>query len=214
MKISNQQKNGIIQLSFLVIVFTGLTHLSKLLPKHTNQFIVDTEIEAVLNEQKCNIDNKRNNPKKFYVNTLNDYSAYKLGLNTNQIDTLLSFLQKGKLIYTLKEFTQITSLTKKQLHKIGPQLKFPRKRSYSSQSNFIKKERFYKNKYQTSKQYNLNTITAVELEDELKLPKFIAKRIVKYRKLLHGYKSIEQIENVYSILPYQVNRIKKNCYLK
>lgn len=212
MKVSKKHKNGIIQLSFLIIVFTTLTYLSSALPTHSNQFVVDSKIELVLNEQKCNIEN--NNIKKVYVNTISDYSGYMLGLNINQIDTLLSFLNKGNLIYNLEEFTRITSLSKKQLQHISTRLKFPKKKSYTSKNNSVTNRKKLKNSFQASKKFNINTITASQLKSDLKLPKFIADRIVKYRRFLKGYKNMEQIENVYSILPYQVNRIKENCYLK
>lgn len=210
MKINKQHKNGIIQLSFLVIISIALLYLSKILPIHTNQFLVDTETQAILDEQKCELvtRNNKRNATKFYVNTINDYTGYKLGLNVNQIDTLLSFFETGKRLYSLKEFATLTALTNEQLQSIGPKLRFPKKKIP------YKKKTYPKTKFKATKKFNLNTITAYELEQHLKLPKFIAKRVVKYRKLLKGFKNMKQIENVYSILPYQINRIKENCYLE
>jgi len=211
LKISAQQKNGIIQLAFLLGVICLLFYINNHLPIHKPEFLINTEIQAKLDLQKTAYQTKKNkNTKTYYVNSINDYIGYQLGLNTKQIDTLIRFLESGKLIYNLKEFQKIVQVDFNQLDILKNKLRFPKKRIISKP--FITSKT--KNKFYTKKQFNLNKVTAIQLEKELQLPTFIAKRIVKYRTYLNGYKNIEQIEKVYSILPYQIERIKNHCFVK
>jgi len=156
------------------------------LPKSESNFIINKKISQQLEQQQIAYQTKQNNfTKTYYVNSINDYSGYQLGLNTKQIDTFQSTNLKNKLRFPKKRF--IVKATPKKT---------------------------FKKKFFTNKRFNINEITAIELETELKLPSFISKRIIKFRKYLNGYKSINQIEKVYGILPYQVDQIKKYCFIK
>lgn len=211
MKISNQQKNGIIQLSFLMIVSLAFLCFSKVLPSSSSQFVINSEIQSELDKQKLAFEEKKKqNFKKFYVNSINDYIGYKLGLNTNQIDRLLTYFDSGKLVYNPKQFKKITALSDTQFQAITNKIRFPKTKPKTKKKSYKK----HKNKFHSFKKFDLNTISAQQLEKDLKLPQFIAARIVKFRKLLKGYKNMEEIEKVYSILPYQTERIKKYCYIK
>ena len=198
-------------MAFLIVVSLALLCISKVLPSPSSQFTINPEIQSELDKQKLAFEEKKKqNFKKFYVNSINDYIGYKLGLNTHQIDCLLTYFDSGKLVYTSKQFKEITTLSDTQFRAIENKLLFPKKRRKTKKKSHKK----YRNKFHSSKKFDLNIITALQLEKELKLPQFIAARIVKFRKLLKGYKNMEEIEKVYSILPYQTERIKKYCYIK
>lgn len=181
------------------------------MPKSESNFIINKKISQQLEQQQIAYQTKQNNfTKTYYVNSINDYSGYQLGLNTKQIDTLLNYLNSGQLIFDYTTFKKITQIDSFQSTNLKNKLRFPKKR-------FIVKatpKKTFKKKFFTNKRFNINEITAIELETELKLPSFISKRIIKFRKYLNGYKSINQIEKVYGILPYQVDQIKKYCFIK
>ncbi len=198
-------------MSFLIVVSLALLYISKVLPSISSQFTINSEIQLELDKQKLVFEEKRKqNSKKFYVNSINDYIGYKLGLHTDQIDRLLTYIDSGKLIYSSKQFKEITTISDTQFKAIENKLQFPKKRKKTKEKS-LKKNKI---KFHSSKKFDLNTVTAIQLEKDLKLPQFIAARIVKFRKLLKGYKKMEEIEKVYSILPYQTERIKKYCYIK
>lgn|GEM_PF-2705093 len=209
MKINTLYRNGILQLVCLIIFILLLIVVTDFVPNHKPQFTLDTETQNAINKQQLAFEEQQKKiGKTYYVNYINDYTAYKLGLNTSQIDRFLAFRKTGKLIYSIKDFvriTQIDSLTEKKIEK---QLRFP-KTKFHKKNNY--KKRVYTNK---SKRFDLNLITETQLKKEFKFPDFVVKRIIKFRKYLNGYRIVDQIEDVYGILPYQVDKIKRHCFLK
>lgn len=227
MKLNTSQKNGILQLSIILFVFLTLVVINQNLNITQSYLKLDQKTTALIKNQECDYLDRieKKNSKKYYVNSLNDYTAYQIGLNVPQIDLLLKHLKNGHLIFTESEFIKITNISDSQRNEVLPKLKYPK----SKNANFKKteKDKTHKEQYLTVQysktdtlfkkqlsKINLNTTTARELEKQLGLPEFIAKRIINYRKHLNGYKHLNQIEKVYDILPYQVKKIKENCIIE
>jgi len=212
LKINTIQKNGILQLAIILGFLFILLFIKNKLPNNTSQIVLDKKLQAELDKQKLAFSEKQNAfIKTYYVNAINDFSGYQLGLSTKQINTLFSYKKSGKLIYNLNEFQKIINADSAQLSILKNKLRFPKKKFTTK---IPSKVFLSKKESSTIKKFDLNKITAIQLEKELKLPSFIAKRIVRFRKYLNGYKNINQIEKVYSILPYQIERVKKHCTVK
>ncbi len=211
MKINSLQKNGLLQLATLLFVVFLLFLLKKNYPISTTKFALDTQTQELLDQQKTAYLSKKSKPlKSYYVNTITDYSGYQLGLSTEQIDRLLAYQKTNKTIYTLAQFKKVTQINTLQLNTIKNKLRFPKKQLYT----YPKKNSYTKNTINTNiKRYNINTITSKQLIHEFKLPSFIAERIIKFRYSLNGFNNINQIDKVYGIRSYQVDRIKKQCFI-
>ncbi len=209
MNINELQKKGLLQLISLLVLIIVLINLKKSFLNNSPKFKLDNEIQQQLDLQKLALKNKQQKRvSTYYVNNLTDYSGYQLGLSVTEIDRLLSHLQNNNLIYTLKEFQNITKVDSIKLKYLKSRLRFPKKQPYSTIKTLKHK------KASVNKKFNLNTITKIQLEQEFKLPHFIAKRIIKYRYSIGGFKSISGIEKVYGLRPYQIRNIKEHCFLK
>lgn len=210
MKINSKYRNGILQLACLLGFTLLLIFLNGFLPNHQPQFKLDNETQTLIDTQRLVLKQQQKFTKTYYVNNLNDYTAYQLGLSTLQIDRLLAYRKSGKLIYSMDDFKKVTLIDTIQFKKIKKQLRFPK----SASNTQIVSQKTTKANSKKHKRFDLNQISEIELKQEFKFPDFVAKRIIKFRKYLNGYRVMNQIEDVYGILPYQVNQIKKHCFLK
>lgn len=225
MKLNISQKNGLLQLSIVLLVIFCCIILNQNLNLTKSSLKLDEQTSSLLENQECEYLDwlQKKNSKKYYVNTLNDYTASQIGLNVQQIDVLLKHLKRGNLIFTESEFIKVTNISEEQRSEILPNLRYPKFKNSNSKKTEKRNQpqrqqlNYSKTSNHTNKQFskiNLNTTTASELENQLRLPKFIAQRIINYRTHLNGYKHIDQIEKVYDILPYQVEKIKKRCVVE
>lgn len=208
----NEHKQGILKLALLLAVFCLLKLIIAFIPNSENQFVLNESVQCILeNQQLLEQEVKAKKQFKYYVNSLTDAQGYFLGLSTKQLDRLLKYQDSKKTIYSLKQFVAITQIEDSLVQQIKNRLVFAKpnkkmvfKRSISEKTNFSKENR----------DIDLNKVTANQLKEILELPYFIAERIVKFRKYLKGYRSIDQINEVYKILPYQVARIRARCFVK
>ena len=151
-------------------------------------------IDSMIGAQK-----KRNNIiHPFNPNYLTDYRAYVLGIDKNTIDRLFSFRKSGKFINSAAEFKRITQMEDSLFESIKPFLKFPNFTKY-------KKEKVFKNLKKD--------INEVEEFDFLKVKgigKVLSSRIVKYRKYIKGFSTLDQLYEVYGLDSLVVDNVKNH----
>lgn len=192
---TKSQRNGILFL--MVILFSSQLAL----------YFIDFSVKDNLNDQEfAVIQAKLDSLKKqetpaiepkiypFNPNYLTDFKAYQLGLNTDQIDRLFAFREKGQFVNSATEFQKITGVNDSLLALISPYFKFP---------NWTKKRVSHKEILEKdilpSAVKDLNKATVNELSTISGIDLKLAKRIVAYRKLLRGYSSNEQLFEVYDL---------------
>ena len=151
-------------------------------------------IDSMIGAQK-----KRNNIiHPFNPNYLTDYRAYVLGIEKNTIDRLFAFRKSGKFINSAAEFKRITQMEDSLFESIKPFLKFPNFTKY-------KKEKVFKNLKKD--------INEVEEFDFLKVKgigKVLSSRIVKYRKYIKGFSTLDQLYEVYGLDSLVVDNVKNH----
>ena len=151
-------------------------------------------IDSMIGAQK-----KRNNIiHPFNPNYLTDYRAYVLGIEKNTIDRLFAFRKSGKFINSAAEFKRITQMEDSLFEAIKPFLKFPNFTKY-------KKEKVFKNLKKD--------INEVEEFDFLKVKgigKVLSSRIVKYRKYIQGFSTLDQLYEVYGLDSLVVDNVKNH----
>lgn len=151
-------------------------------------------IDSMIGAQK-----KRNNIiHPFNPNYLTDYRAYVLGIEKNTIDRLFAFRKSGKFINSAAEFKRITQMEDSLFEAIKPFLKFPNFTKY-------KKEKVFKNLKKD--------INEVEEFDFLKVKgigKVLSSRIVKYRKYIKGFSTLDQLYEVYGLDSLVVDNVKNH----
>ena len=190
---TKSQRNGILFL--MVILFASQLAL----------YFIDFSVKDNLNVQEfAVIQAKLDSLKKqesytvepkvypFNPNYLTDFKAYQLGLNTDQIDRLFVFREKGQFVNSATEFQKITGVNDSLLALISPYFKFPNwTKKRASTKEILKKDIL------PSAVKDLNKATVNELSTISGVDLKLAKRIVAYRKLLRGYSSNEQLFEVY-----------------
>ena len=151
-------------------------------------------IDSMIGAQK-----KRNNIiHPFNPNYLTDYRAYVLGIEKNTVDRLFAFRKSGKFINSAAEFKRITQMEDSLFESIKPFLKFPNFTKY-------KKEKVFKNLKKD--------INEVEEFDFLKVKgigKVLSSRIVKYRKYIKGFSTLDQLYEVYGLDSLVVDNVKNH----
>lgn len=125
-------------------------------------------------------------------------SLLELGLNQAIAKRLLNYnhVLKGKMQY--KHLQKLYGIDKAQLAILSKYLVF------NAQPIETKQEKHLVN----SNKVNLNTADSLELSSAFKFYPSLVHRILKYRNMLHGFVSINQIEEVYGIKPEQASFIK------
>lgn len=190
---TKSQRNGILLL--LVILFSSQLAL----------YFLDFSSNDDLNEQEfALIQAKLDSLKKesplthkpkiypFNPNYLTDFKAYQLGLNTDQIDRLFTFRDKGKFVNSVAEFQEITGVNDSLIELISPYFKFPNwTKQKASDKEIVKKEVL------PSEVKDLNKATIEELTLVSGVDLKLAKRIIAYRNMLKGYSTNEQLFEVY-----------------
>lgn len=137
----------------------------------------------------------------FNPNFISDFKGYQLGLNTDQIDRLFRYRNKGKFVNSSEEFQRVTGINDSLLHLIAPYFKFPK---WSNRKSFKKKQ----NNIETFPRevQDLNKATIEELMSTNIIDYKMAKRIISYRNFLQGFSMNEQL--------YEVYYLKKETALK
>lgn len=190
---NSRQRNGIL---FLVIVIIITQILYFLIDFNDNKPLVLTN--SKINSLQAKIDSLKsikNKPKKFVVRPFNPsflsgYRAYKLGLNTDEIDKLLRFRKRGKYINSAKQFQFVTGVSDSLLATLKPLFKFP-------DWVIAKQKNKLKNKNSTITIKDINTATAQDLVAIKGVGIKTANRIINYRNFIKGFSFKDQLYEVY-----------------
>lgn len=199
---NKSQRNGIFFL--IIILFSVQLALYFIDFTDHNEFESDefATIQAKLDSLKS-LESKSSDYKifPFNPNFISDFKGYQLGLNTDQIDRLFSYRNKGKFVNSSEEFQRVTGINDSLLHQIAPNFKFPK---WSDQKTPKKKQNNIETLSQEVK--DLNKVTTEELIRTNIVDYKMAKRIISYRNLLQGFSRNEQL--------YEVYYLKKETALK
>ena len=207
MELTNQYKSGLLKLAALLGLLCFFIMLSYWWPRSQPSLVLDEEAQCFVSNQELILTEVQ--PKKkytYYVNSINDYAGYRLGLSLTELDNLFNYREKGSKIYTLKEFQEISKIDGAKLDSIKHLLVFPKYRPKKKSSTNVIKPLANK-----SYGYDINKVTSGQLYMKLGLPSVIANRIIKYRNRLKVFRSMEELEDVYDITETHLNLLKTHC---
>ncbi|RSK39189.1 ComEA family DNA-binding protein [Mangrovimonas spongiae] len=212
-KFTNQQRNGIFLLIFLIIViqlvYSFVNFTPKNQPNPTNLEDYEKEIDSLKKVAKEN-----NKPKiyPFNPNYITDYKGYVLGMSNQEIDRLHKFRSKNQWVNSAKEFQQVTKVSDSLLKVISPYFKFPEwvtnpkpRKTFSSKNNIPKT---FKEKT------DLNVVTASQLQKVYGIGKTLSKRIVDYRTKNNGFIANVELQEVYGLQQEVIERVLQHFTVK
>lgn len=203
MELTNQYKSGLLKLATLLGLLCFFIMLSHWWPRSEPSLILDKEGQCFIDNQELILAEAK--PKKdytYYVNSITDYGGYRLGLSLKQLDNLFTYREKGNKIYTLKEFQKVSEIDSVKLDSIKHLLVFPKYRPKKKQRTKVNKKLS-----NTKVKRDINKVNSAELYAKLGFPSIIANRVVKYRKHLKGFSSMEQLKKVYDITDDQLEKL-------
>lgn len=141
----------------------------------------------------------------FDPNTVSEDGWEKLGLKAKQIHTIRNYLNKGGKFRNKEDLKKIYGISEEDYTRLSP---------FINITNDTKDKELYKEQI-TQKQsakdkaihLDVNTADSISFLEVRGIGPSFAKRIIKYRELLGGFYSIEQLKEVYGIDSLKYNMI-------
>lgn len=190
-KFTKQQRSGIFALSLFVIFFQTFIYYNKFRNKEMlfnddDVCILQNKIDslkriAILSKQKI---------YPFNPNFITDYKGYTLGMTLEEIDRLHNFRKQNRYINSAKEFQQVTQVSDSLLETIQPFFKFP---------DWVTKKKFKSKRSTSIVKIDINTATIKDLQKVNGIGEKLSNRIIRFRKALNGFQSLEQLKDVYGL---------------
>lgn len=217
---NSTERNGIfILMALLLIIVVAPGIYSRYLPDKSWKIenaaagLKAISIEAVKNNDIIKSTNaspsgiKSENPKltPFDPNTVSEDGWEKLGLKAKQIHTILNYLNKGGKFRNKEDFKKIYGISEEDYIRLSPFISI----SNDHKDKEVPKEQITQKqsaKYKTI-HLDVNTADSISLLEVRGIGPSFAKRIIKYRELLGGFYSIEQLKEVYGIDSLKYNMI-------
>ncbi len=207
---STNERKGVLGLVLLIVCLQLFDHYFDF--TSANDTFVITQSPEIMAFQKeidslKHIEIEARKPKIYPFNPsfLTDYRAYKLGMQTAEIDRLLAHRKAGKYINSTKEFQEVSQINDSLLDVLQPYFKFPdwviakQNRKFQSKKTFFD-DKIVRQEDRTNSEFekqDLNTVTAEELQKVNGIGVKLAARIIKYREVLKGYSFNYQLYEVW-----------------
>jgi len=147
---------------------------------------------------------------KFNPNTVSYQELIKLGVYGKTASILIKFRDKGAKFYTKEDLTKVYGFDEKLYAKLEDYIIFPEKKQYEKKQNKYFKEK----KPFEIVTVELNTSDTTELKKLKGIGSVFAKRIIKYRELLGGYYSKNQLLEVYGFTEELLEKIQDNIIIQ
>lgn len=139
----------------------------------------------------------------FNPNFISDYKGYVLGMSVEEIDRLHAYREKERWVNSSEEFQQVTGVSDSLLQEIAPLFKFPDWRQTSPAKQTGPKRAFS----EAVVKQDVNTASAGELQQVNGIGEKLSARIINYRQSIGGFRSGEQLQDVYGLSPEVVERL-------
>ncbi|MFP4047533.1 MAG: helix-hairpin-helix domain-containing protein [Bacteroidales bacterium] len=133
-----------------------------------------------------------------------------LGLNNFQIDNIMKYIKKGGRFYTPEDLKKIYGINQELYDELSSYIQIDRKKQKNSNDKNKKTKKREHIDSQPLYKIELNSADTNKLILVHGIGKTYARRILKYRDLLGGFYSVEQLKEVYGINDSVFVHIKSN----
>ncbi len=218
MNFSRSQRNGLIVLSFLMVLSFFIPKLFGLFETHnrTDFSEYEKQIDNLYKQKKTLY--AKTQPKKdiklfkFNPNVLDEQAFYKLGLSPKQVKQILNYRDKGGKFKIKTDLAKIYAIDNNTYQKLEPYIQLPEKIKHQTTKVKNKVKTFSKNQ----KVVKVNICTADEktLQTIKGIGAVFSKRIVAFRNKLGGFYSKNQLKEVYGISPEIFQKIEPQVFVE
>ncbi len=154
----------------------------------------------------------------FNPNFITDYKGYALGMSVAEIDKLHAFRAQNNYVNSPEGFQQVTLVSDSLLNVIAPYFKFPEWTQKKSKQYAVSRNKELADVSSAGSKpppersrrgaiKGLNAATAKDLKAINGIGDKLSARIIKFRKLLGGFLSEEQLFDVYGLKPEVIERV-------
>ena len=199
---SRGQRNGLIVLSFLIVVSAVSPFFIKYLKKdYDSSFLeFEKEIEQARKQEKQSFSEETQVELfEFDPNIANEQDFIRLGLSSKQIKQILNYRNKKGRFYKKEDFAKIYAIDENTYSRLESYIVIPK------QGIGTKKRKLQTKKHkQAPLKYKkviveINSVSVDELQKVRGIAETFSKRIIKYRDALGGFFKKSQLKEVYGI---------------
>lgn len=210
---NKQERNGVFVLCVIIAVLFGVRLLMPLVNNDSNsvQFITippsdlkqvnNSETELTPNnvtkgsaETKISIERFVFNP-----NTISAEDAQKLGLSKKLSATLINFRNKGGKFFKPEDLNKLYGLPPQLYEELESYILIPNSKSEFKRDTVYPTARVYEKKVYAKTVVEINTADSLSIVYLKGIGPGFTKRIMKYRAMLGGFHSINQLKEVYGM---------------
>jgi len=207
-EIHKRFRNGILLLVLLMfLLVVAFAIFSNRTVNNNTAFVELTAFQTQIDSLKKVALNKKKSYtlKPFNPNFITEHKGYILGISPIELDRLYDYRKKGKWVNSVSDFKKVTGISDSLLKAVAPLFKFPewvenRKRYHISQKPKYPAKSF-------EQKGDLNTVTSLQLQEEIGVPDFIADRMIRYRDKLEGFIDDLQLKDVVGLYENQRKKI-------
>jgi len=136
----------------------------------------------------------------FNPNTVSEEDAQKLGFSKKLSTTLIKFRNKGGKFFKADDLKKLYGLSPKLYEELESYILIPNtKKEYKRDSSYANKTHVYEKKTFTKEPVELNTADSLSIVFLKGIGPGFTKRIIKYRTMLGGFHSVNQLKDVYGM---------------
>ena len=220
---NKQERNGVFVLCIiivflfairLIIPFIGndssnVQLLTVNVQASTNEIIDDngniehskkSDFDSALTDEgrKSSEDRIANQRFVFNPNAVTEEDAQKLGFSKKLSATLIKFRNKGGKFFKPEDLKKLYGLSPKLYEELESYILIPQK-EFKRDSAFVKKSPTYEKKTFTKELVELNTADSLSIVYLKGIGPGFTKRILKYRTMLGGFHTVNQLKDVYGM---------------
>lgn len=213
---SRGQRNGLIVLSFFIVVSLFIPKIYKALytKDYSTSFTqFEEEIESAKKEEPKRYAQKvKSELFNFDPNTATQNDFKRLSLTAKQIKQIVNYRNKNGHFYDKSDFAKIYAIDSATYNRLEVYISIPKKekKKYKKKS----KNNNYKKKAIAKVSVEINSASSKDLEKIYGLWPNQAQRIVKYRDALGGFVDKKQLLEVYGIDAEKYSQIEKQITIK
>lgn len=135
----------------------------------------------------------------FNPNTITQDDAQRLGFSGKLSRTLMNFRSKGGKFYKTEDLKKLYGMPQALYQKLEAYVLIPNSVKEKDSVKLIISKNFIKEKKDTKPLVDLNSADSLSIVELRGIGPAFTKRILKYRKLLGGFHSLEQLKEVYGM---------------
>ena len=208
---NKQERNGVFVLCVIIVILFAVRLVIPLLKNDNNtvQLItINPSVPNITKEETQQIENSSvligsqlkvaNEHFVFNPNTITEEDAQKLGLSKKLSSTLINFRNKGGKFLKPEDLKKLYGLSPELYKELESYILIPNSAHEIKRDTVYSKRSFEKKGY-TKSLVEINTADSLSIVYLKGIGPGFTKRIMKYRSMLGGFHSVNQLKEVYGM---------------